>query len=138
MSHTGALQIEMMNETTNDSAKRIAELNDTARRGVSGPVSLRQGKHVKYVMTGGVACLGMEIKACALTMLACFETFDKANDPNEHHEFGTFHVKAQKFHWKFDYYAMSNGRVDWEHGSEDPSDSEKTMRVLTLMLGEEY
>ncbi len=143
MSHTQTAQIELMNaRQTSDTANAIALLNDRVRQGVSGPVSYRQGNRYRYVLTGGVACLPMNIKACALTMLAVFNDFNSQNDPHGEHDYGSFFVSTGKgeklkFVWKFGYYAVVDGRVDWEHGSEAPEDESKTYRVLTLMLGEE-
>ncbi len=144
MSKTGTLQIELLNERQHsETANKIAQLNDIARNGVSGPVSFRQGRNVRYIMTGGVACLPMNLKAAAITTMAVFDKFTSENDPHGEHDCAGFVIPCGKdkklnFLWKFDYYAMSNGVTDWEHGSEDPSNCEKTMRVLTLMLSEEY
>ena len=49
------------------------------------------------------------------------------------HDFGAFEVEGHRLFFKIDYYAP-----DMQHGSEDPADPTKTVRVLTLMLAEEY
>ena len=45
----------------------------------------------------------------------------------------TIHGVPEKIFWKIDYYAP-----DLVHGSENPSDPQQTVRVLTLMLSSEY
>jgi hypothetical protein len=62
-----------------------------------------------------------------------FDAFDQDNDPYHEHDFGAFEFKGEKLFWKIDYYAP-----DIMHGSEDPSDCSKTVRVLTILLAEEY
>jgi hypothetical protein len=51
---------------------------------------------------------------------------------SQQHDFGSFEMVGRKFFWKLDYYDAA-----MEFGSEDPSDPEKTTRVLTLMLAED-
>ena len=55
------------------------------------------------------------------------------NDPHKEHDFGSFEIAGRKFFFKLDYYDLA-----MEFGSEDPADPAKTMRVLTIMLAEEY
>ena len=55
------------------------------------------------------------------------------NDPHGEHDFGSFELCGRKLFWKIEYYDP-----DLQHGSEDPADPAKTMRVLTVMLAEEY
>lgn len=47
------------------------------------------------------------------------------NDPNGEHDFGSIVHQGKQVFWKIDCYAP-----DMEHGSEDPSDPAKTVRVL--------
>jgi hypothetical protein len=47
--------------------------------------------------------------------------------------FGAFDLCSRRFFWKIEYYDKK-----LEYGSDDPSDLEKTTRVLTLMLAEDY
>jgi hypothetical protein len=105
-------------------ANRIRELNDAFRK------TLRGGR---AVMTAGVAGLPDCVKAEALVQVASFSDFTPDNDPHGEHDFGSFTLVGRKFFWKIDYYDER-----CEFGSEDPSDSEKTTRVLTIMLAEEY
>jgi hypothetical protein len=73
------------------------------------------------------------VKAEALVQVTKFSEFTADNDPYDEHDFGSFDLLGRKFFWKIDYYDK-----DLQYGSEDPSDPERTTRVLTLMLAGEY
>jgi hypothetical protein len=87
----------------------------------------------QVVMTAGVSELPIDVKAKVLLQVKNFSTFNKDNDPHGEHDFGSFEIAGEKFFWKIDYYDS-----DCRYGSEDPSDPDKTTRVLTVMLAEEY
>jgi hypothetical protein len=103
---------------------KIALLNDDFRRAFRGG---------KVMMTSGVDELPDCVKAEALVQVAKFSEFTTDNDPHDEHDFGSFRLVGRKFLWKIDYYDK-----ELRHGSDDPSDPDRTMRVLTLMLAEEY
>lgn len=105
-------------------AERIAALNDAFRSTFQGG---------KVVMTAGLYELPAIVRAHALIKTAEFGAFDPANDPHGERDFGAFELCGRKFFWKIDYYDRS-----LRHGSEEPADPEKTVRVLTLMLAHEY
>lgn len=87
----------------------------------------------RVLVTAGVNDRGPEFVARALATVASFDDFTKKNDPYGEHDFGAFSLEGHKLFWKLDYYNTSG-----EMGSEDPSDPEVTLRVLTVMLAEEY
>jgi len=62
-----------------------------------------------------------------------FSAFMPGNDPHGEHDFGNFEIEYQRFFWTKDYHDEG-----MEFGSEDPADPSKTVRVLTLMVAEEY
>ena len=68
-----------------------------------------------------------------LAKVGRFCDFDEDNDPHGEHDFGAFLFLGEKCFWKIDYYAL-----DLKWGAEDPSDATNTMRILTIMLAEEY
>ncbi|WP_247390072.1 DUF3768 domain-containing protein [Bradyrhizobium sp. 143] len=103
---------------------KIALLNDAFRNAFRGG---------KVMMTIGVAELADCVKAEALRQVADFSEFTPENDPHGEHDFGSFDLVGRKFFWKIDYYDK-----DMRHGSEDPGNPERTLRVLTLMLATEY
>jgi hypothetical protein len=103
---------------------RIRVLNDNFRSTFIGG---------QVVMTAGVNELPMDVKANALLMVKSFNEFTRDNDPYGEHDFGIFEVAGETLYWKIDYYD-----ADRQFGSEDPSDPEKTTRVLTIMLAWEY
>lgn len=65
--------------------------------------------------------------------MRAFDNFDDANDPYHEHDFASLTSDGETFLFKFDYYAP-----DMRHGSDDPSDIDKTRRVLTIMLASDY
>ncbi len=106
------------------SADVVRELNDAFRRTFAGG---------RVFMTAGVTALPDMVKAAAMLAVTAFNEFDADNDPYAEHDFGAFELCQRHFFWKIDYYDPS-----LEAGSEDPADPTKTLRVLTIMLAEEY
>ena len=109
---------------TESSTARIRELNDAFRKTFAGG---------KMVMSASVAALPEMVRASALVKVAEFTDFTQENDPNGEHDFLSFEHCKRTFFWKCDYY-----NKEMDGGSEDPADPEKTIRVGTLMLAEDY
>ena len=104
--------------------ERIASLNDIARTamGVGG----------KLVQTSGISA--RPDQSNIREKVEKFNNFTPDNDPHGERDFGSFvQPDGEKIFWKIDYYAK-----DMESGSEDPSDPGQTVRVLTIMLADEY
>jgi hypothetical protein len=114
----------MNNDIRKARAAIIAELNDKFRAtGQGGTVHL----------TSGVWEQGTAFVAEAVRLVQSFKDFTPENDPYGEHDFGSFAVAGQKIFWKIDYY---DAAMEW--GSEDPANPDKTTRVLTIMLAQEY
>jgi hypothetical protein len=62
-----------------------------------------------------------------------FDSFSADNDPYGEHDFGSLRFAGQTVFWKFDYYD-----VDLQMASPDAADPTVTIRMLTIMLGDEY
>jgi hypothetical protein len=111
--------------TKQSRAKRIADLNDKFRKNlVTGG---------RTYMTAGVNAKGPEFVSKSLAKVIAFDDFNADNDPHGEHDFGSFELEGEKLFWKIDYFDLAA-----EFGSEDPTDPKKTLRVLTVMLAEEY
>ena len=116
-------------------AKRIEELNDQLRARVMMPVFGKAFPPGAIYMTRGIASLGPEAQIVIAAKVRSFDDFSEDNDPYRERDFGAFGLPgAGKIFWKIDYYADETGQ--W--GADDPSDPEKSFRVLTIMLAEEY
>lgn len=105
-------------------SERIRALNDAFRSSFDGG---------QVFLTASVEALPSDVKAMAIRKVATFADFEPDNDPHGEHDFGSFDLAGYTFFWKIDHY---DRRLKW--GSEDRSDPEKTTRVLTLMLAEDY
>jgi hypothetical protein len=84
-------------------------------------------------MTPGVAALGQEATARIIKTIAVFDDFCHANDPHEEHDFGSFEAEGQTIFFKIDHFDRSLN----QH-SPDPTDPAVTVRVITVMLADEY
>jgi Protein of unknown function (DUF3768) len=113
-----------MNTLETGKTQRIRVMNDNFRGTFLGGT---------VVLTQGVAGMPLDVKAEALLKVKRFSEFTRDNDPYGEHDFGHFEIAGETFYWKIDYYDP-----DCQNGSEDPSDPDKTRRVLTIMLAAEY
>jgi Protein of unknown function (DUF3768) len=102
----------------------IAELNDKFRKTFMGG---------KVLLTHSVATLDDGTKAKLIEAIRAFSDFKTDNDPAGEHDFVSVEVNGERYFAKIDCYAP-----DMEHGSEDPADPAKTVRVLTIMHCSDY
>jgi len=110
---------------------KIRGLNDALRARVQVPFF--GTSHDRIFQSRGVSALPPTDQIEIMARVRDFDDFTEDNDPYGEHDFGAFTYRQQKIFWKIDYYAL-----DMKHGSEDPADTSQTVRVLTIMLAEEY
>ncbi len=113
-----------------DSTSRIAELNDLCRKamGVAGRV----------FQTQGISALPPDVQSAIREKVELFDSFTEDNDPHGEHDFGAFDFKGERIFWKIDYYDRATFGSGRDYGSENPADPATTLRVLTIMLADEY
>ncbi len=116
--------MEKNDDASGEKARRIAELNDRLRQNGSGG---------RVFVTRGVAAQGPAFVLEARRVIRAFDAFTPDNDPYGERDFGSFDLMGMKLFWKIDDYDPT---LTW--GSDDPSNPERTIRVLTIMLAEEY
>lgn len=87
----------------------------------------------QVLITPGVMALGLEFIALLQLTVAGFNTFTEDNDPHGDHTFGIVDLCGTRVFWKIDLYDE-----DYQFGSEEPENPEKTRRVLTMLLPSEY
>lgn len=102
----------------------VAELNDKHRKWI--PLT-------STVITSGVDRLGADVVDKIISKVRSFNAFEEGNDPYGEHDFWAIEHAWEKIYWKIDYYSK-----DWRGWGEDPSDVDKTKRILTIMLSDEY
>jgi len=105
-------------------SREIAALNDLARKTFQG---------CRVVLTEGILNLPDSLQFEALQRVRGFNQFTPDNDPYGEHDFGAFDLDGQRVFWKFDYFDARS-----QYLSADPTSTELTNRVLTIMLADEY
>ena len=108
----------------------IREQNDKFRAldpSVPGRVFFTQG--IQALVSEDDAITAEDLMAA----IKAFDDFNTDNDPHGEHDFASLTFAGTRIFWKIDLYDQN-----FEFGSEEPSNLEKTQRVLTIMLPEEY
>lgn len=103
--------------------------NDQFRHGHGGIQGM-------ITITSGVAALLDEHGSDPLAVIhavQAFDTFTEDNDPHGEHDFGAFEFFGQKCFWKIDLYNQALDAF-----TPDPTDPQRTHRVLTILLASEY
>jgi len=104
--------------------QRIATLNDQLRRHQIGG---------KVLITAGIQALGAQATTDILAAVAAFADFTTDNDPYGEHDCAVMAVGEQRVIWKIDYYDRQ-----MTYASPDPADPAVTIRVMTIMLADEW
>jgi hypothetical protein len=110
---------------------RIRELNDEFRTDPAS-IGVRIARD-QLMITRGVSAHGNAFIDRAVKAVREFSDFTEDNDPHHEHDFGIFELDGETLNWKIDYYDNQ-----LENGSPDASDPDRTRRVLTILLAEEY
>jgi hypothetical protein len=99
-------------------------LNDQLRRDSIGG---------RVVIAGSLGSMGREVIFRVVTAVREFESFTDTNDPHGEHDCAVLVVNDLVVLWKIDYYDET-----LDAHSPDPSDPDVTVRVMTIMLAEDY
>lgn len=104
--------------------ERIRALNDQLRQ-----------RHVggRILITQGVMATGPEGVVGTLLAISRANDFNEINDPYGERDFGAVLVFGQRIFWKIDYYDHT-----LQSHAANPADPDRCIRVMTVMLGEEY
>jgi len=62
-------------------------------------------------------------------------SFEPENDPEGWHDFGSVTIRGETVFWKLDLYEADS---DFRYGAETPDNPETTMRVLTIMMAQDW
>jgi hypothetical protein len=110
--------------TAESRTARIAALNDALRtEGIGG----------RIMITSGLQALESDDLTAIIAAVRGFSDFTPDNDPHGEHDCAVLEVAGHRIIWKIDTYDPT-----MTFAAEDPTDPEATVRVLTIMLAEEY
>ena len=107
-----------------DTTSRVRELNDEARQYPTDG---------EILVSCGISALPEDEVAAILEGVRTFEDFTPQNDPYGEHDFGAFAHNGTRIFWKIECYDR-----EMQFGSPDPADPAVTVRIVNVMLAEEY
>lgn len=87
----------------------------------------------RIMLTSGVNALDPNTVRAIIRAIAQFTDFNERNDPYGEHDCAIVQVYTLNILWKIDYYDETLTRH-----SPDPADNNVTVRILTIMLADEY
>ena len=117
-------------------AECIARLNDRLRAMISVTSPCPASPRIGMVLyTKGLMSLPPDKVALIWCRVRDYQSFTPETDPYGERDFGAIDIDGvPRVFWKIDYFADDTCAC----GSEDPSDSARSFRVLTVMLADEY
>ncbi|NEO98699.1 MAG: DUF3768 domain-containing protein [Symploca sp. SIO2E9] len=90
----------------------------------------------KIQLTIGLHKLTSEQLQQLLQAVRNFNNFSEEIDPYQEHDMGRIELFQESFYFKIDY--LDRERWQDSFGSEDPANEQKTLRIMTIMLTDEY
>ena len=87
----------------------------------------------QIVITRGVETACRAAMPALIEAVSAFDGFGEDNDPHGHHDFGAVEIAGHTVWFKIDLYDP-----DYAYGSETPTSTALTRRVMTLLLPSEY
>lgn len=102
----------------------IAAQNDQFR--TKGPLGEIAGT---FVITQAINAHGPAFVDACVRAVKAFDAFNEDADPFGTHEMGVIEVAGEKVWFRIDLYD-----TDYEWASPDPTDPEKTRRVMTILF----
>ncbi len=101
----------------------------------------RLNDHFRFTGDGGwtylsrkVAVMPITAKEAVIRAVRVFDGFTPDNDPHGEYDCAILTVAGERIMWKIDYYPRDRARSN----DPDPIDPATTLRVMTIMLAEEY
>lgn len=88
----------------------------------------------RWVVTRGVNDKGLLFVQRACRAVKEFTAFNRDNDPHGEHDAAFVEVDGERVMFKIDVFADQK----FQHGSEHPGDPQRSYRILTVLLAEEY
>lgn len=101
----------------------IARLNDHLRL---------TGQGGEVFITQGIAALSLSHQLAILAAVRRFDAFTPDNDPHGEHDCAVLEAGGHRVIWKIDYLPRHEGK------DPDPADPATVVRILAVMLAEEY
>ena len=120
---------------TRPDAAAIAAQNDAFRKLACLGVSPDQQIPGRVHVTRALIEAGDGFVAEAVQAVGAFASFAPDNDPEGWHDFGAVEIRGQSVFWKIDLYEADS---DFRYGAETPDDPATTMRVLTIMMAQDW
>jgi len=87
----------------------------------------------RVLMTAGISALDDGTRQQVVSAIRAFDAFTEDNDPHGEHDCAVLELDDLTVMFKIDYYDLTLSAH-----SPDPADPAQTVRVLTVMLAEEY
>ncbi len=116
-----------------EAAAIIAVQNDAFRKSIAQFATGPDVPKGRVLMTHGLREQSEDFQRELITKTITFEAFDVDSDPYGWHEMGVIEVGETTIWFRIDLYD-----VNYEYGAGDPTDPDKTRRVMTLLLPSEY